>query len=38
MAHTKEVLLANLGGNERVAKRMTAHVKEYWGEEAGDDD
>ena len=38
MAHTKEVLLANLGGNERVAKRMTAHVREYWGEEAGDDD
>ena len=38
MAHTKEVLLANLGGNERVAKRMTAHVQEYWGEEAGDDD
>ena len=33
MGHTKEVLLATLGGSERSAKRMTGHLTEYWGGE-----
>ena len=31
--HSKSELLKELGGNERVAKRLTGHVKEYWGDE-----
>ena len=31
--HSKSELLKALGGNERVAKRLTGHVKEYWGDE-----
>ena len=33
LAHSKSVLLKTLSGNERVAKRLTGHVKEYWGSE-----
>ena len=30
--HSKAQLLASLGGNERVARRLTVGVKEYWGD------
>eukprot|EP01044_Picomonas_judraskeda_P014784 COSAG03_NODE_2395_length_2812_cov_2.315518_5_plen_62_part_00 len=29
LAHSKSALLKALSGNERVAKRLTGHVKEY---------
>ena len=29
--HSKAELLKALGGNERVARRLTPTVKEYWG-------